>query len=80
MYIVFAGRVGIGVDPHQRASQKPTDFEIHSFKNRILRSLHGKDKNRLAPDLKTICHQCVISYTCSLSNSDGSVLKQSHQS
>ena len=35
---------------------------------------------RLAPVLKTIFHQCVISYTCSQSNSDGSVLKQSHQS
>ena len=34
---------------------------------------------RLAPVLKTIFHQCVISYTCSQSNSDGSVLKQSHQ-
>ena len=27
---------------------------------------------RLAPVLKTIFHQCVISYTCSQSNSDGS--------
>ena len=31
--------------------------------------------DRLAPVLKTIFHQCVISYTCSQSNSDGSVLK-----
>ena len=31
---------------------------------------------RLVPVLKTIFHQCVISYTCSQSNSDGSVLKQ----
>ena len=31
---------------------------------------------RLATVLKTIFHQCVISYTCSQSNSDGSVLKQ----
>ena len=30
-------------------------------------------KARLAPVLKTICHQCVISYTCSQSISDGSV-------
>ena len=30
-------------------------------------------KSRLAPVLKTIFHQCVI-YTCSQSNSDGSVL------
>ena len=35
---------------------------------------------RLAPVLKTIFHQCVIPYTCSQSNSDGSVLKQSRQS
>ena len=38
---------------------------------------------RLAPVLKTIFHQCVISYSCSQSYSDGSVLrslKQSHQS
>ena len=35
---------------------------------------------RLASVLKTILHQCVISYTCSQSYSDGSVLKQSHQS
>ena len=32
-------------------------------------------KCRLAPALKTIFHQCVISYICSQSNSDGSVLK-----
>ena len=36
--------------------------------------------HKLAPVLKTIFHQCVISYTCSQSNSDGSVLKQSHKS
>ena len=30
---------------------------------------------RLAPVLKTIFHQCVISYTCSQSYPDGSVLK-----
>ena len=36
--------------------------------------------SRLALVLKTVFHQCVISYTCSQSNSDGSVLKQSHQS
>ena len=38
---------------------------------------------RLAPVLKTIFHQCVISYTCSQSYSDGPVLrtlKQGHQS
>ena len=31
---------------------------------------------RLAPVLKTIFHQCVISYTCSQSYSDGSVLNR----
>ena len=31
--------------------------------------------SRLAPVLKTIFHQCVISYTCSQSYSDGSVLR-----
>ena len=36
--------------------------------------------HRLAPVLKTIVHQFVISYTCRQSNFDGSVLKQSHQS
>ena len=42
---------------------------------------HGKGlpQTRLAPVLKTIFHQCVISFTCSQSNSDGSV-KQRHQS
>ena len=41
----------------------------------------GIEKVRLAPVLKTIFHQCVISYTCSQSYSEGPVLrKQSHQS
>ena len=35
---------------------------------------------RLAPVLKTVFHQCVVSYTCSQSNSECSVLKQSCQS
>ena len=35
---------------------------------------------RLAPVLETVFHQFVISYACRQSNSDGSVLKQSHQS
>ena len=39
-----------------------------------------KGLTRLAPVLKTIFHQFVKSYTCSQSNSDDSVLKQSHQS
>ena len=33
---------------------------------------------RLAPVLKTIFHQCVISYSCSQSYSDGSVLRTSY--
>ena len=51
------------------------------FKNELLRKTKGSGKclSRLAPVL-TIFHQCVISYSCSQSNSDGSVLKQSHQS
>ena len=36
-----------------------------------------REKCRLAPDLKTIFHQCVISYTCSQSKSDGSGLEPS---
>ena len=35
--------------------------------------------SRLAPVLKIFFHQCVLSYTCSHTNSGGSV-KQSHQS
>ena len=41
-------------------------------------SLPGRGRKniiRLAPVLKTSFHQCVISYTCSQSNSDGSVLR-----
>ena len=33
-----------------------------------------RQMTRLAPVHKTIFHQCVISHTCSQSNSDGSVL------
>ena len=36
-----------------------------------------KAKLRLVPVLKTIFHQCVISYSCSQSNSNGSVLELS---
>ena len=32
----------------------------------------GLYSDRLAPVLKTVFHQCVISYTCSQTNSDGS--------
>ena len=39
-------------------------------------ALHKNSKPiRLAPVLKTIFHQCVISYTCSQSYSDDSVLR-----
>ena len=44
-----------------------------------LQSVHKGD-SRLAPVLKTIFHQRFISYTSSQSDSDGTVLKQSHQS
>ena len=43
----------------------------------VIRKWNERDSalfNRLAPVLKTIFHQCVIPYTCSQSNSDGSVL------
>ena len=33
------------------------------------------NRSRLAPALKTIVHQCAISYICSQSNSDGTVLR-----
>ena len=52
--------------------------EIHHFIE-ILSSnplqLRKRTVLRLAPVLKTIFHQSVISYTCSQSNSDGSVLR-----
>ena len=35
-----------------------------------------RSKSRLAPVLKIIHHQCVISYTCSKSNSGGCVLTE----
>ena len=56
---------------------------IAIFNSNYLLKLSGtmlSANGRLAPVLKTIVHQCVISYTCSQSYSDGSVLKQSHQS
>ena len=53
------------------------DFEIQSV---FYKSFNYWRIIRLAPVLKTSFHQCVISYTCSQSNSDDSVLKQSHQS
>ena len=37
-------------------------------------TLFNTTYTRLAAVLKTIFHQCVISYTCSQSNSDGSEL------
>ena len=46
----------------------------------VINKTRNKPKVRLVPVLKTIFHQCVISYTHSQSNSDSSVLKQSHQS
>ena len=55
---------------------KPVELS-HEFKHNDLLKY---TKPRLAPVLKTIFHQCVISNTCSQSNSDGSIFKQSHQS
>ena len=55
----------------------------HCWKSRVkahLKVIMLIPDSRLAPVLKTSFHQCVISYTCSQSNSDGSVLKQSRQS
>ena len=49
------------------ASNKGTDQPLHQC------SLISTFVVRLAPVLKTIFHQCVISYTCSQSNPDGSV-------
>ena len=46
-----------------------------TFRDISCSSLQGSVSDRLAPVLKTIFHQCVISYTYSQSNSDGSVLK-----
>ena len=50
-------------------------IKIYTFTLKILLDLDLW--YRLAPVLKTIFLQCVISYSCSQSNSDGSVLKQS---
>ena len=44
-------------------------------KTDILDSCIGRWTARLAPVLKTIFHKCVISYTYSQSNSDGSILR-----
>ena len=56
-------------------------MSIHEYSIRAGNDQTRQSLRRLAPVLKTIFHQCVISYTCSQSYSDGSVLrKQSHQS
>ena len=53
-----------------------------ALEHNVISTIRIMFQDRLAQVLKTIFHQCVISYTstCSHSNSDGSVLKQSHQS
>ena len=43
-------------------------------------ALRVKFFSRQAPVLKTIFHQCVISYTCSQYNADVAVFKKGHQS
>ena len=68
--------VGIDVDWLQSLKQ----FFINVSYHILVASLTLMALFRLAPVLKTIFHQCVISYTCSQSYSGGSVLKQSHQS
>ena len=65
------------------ASSEGSDESV-SFRSLAELSMHKNiisiTLSRLAQVFKTIFHQCVISYSCSQSNSDGSVLKQSHQS
>ena len=56
------------------------ECKIQHYKSKNLHIQEFRHLARLVPVLKTIFHQCVISYTCSQSYSDGSVLKQSHQS
>ena len=46
------------------------------FVDKLMYIATYKLMGRLAPVLKTIFHQCVISYTCSQSNSGGSVLNR----
>ena len=58
----------------------PVNWVRDTYKNIIDSIEVYSSSSRLAPVLKTIYHQCVISYICSQSYSDGSVLKQSHQS
>ena len=57
---------------HMRAAKAQADLRkfAGSPKSLLLASI-----SRLAPVLKPIFHQCVISYTCSQSNSDGSPIR-----
>ena len=75
-------------DPEDRFSRVDAQITLHysllskmdtfSDKPVVYIFMPGSIKGRLAPVLKTIFHQCVISYyTCSQSNSDGSVLEPS---
>ena len=67
----------------QRKIKKQKKQKKKTTKNKQTKKARKKHlfiaSGRLAPILKTSFHQCVISYTCSHSNSDHSVL-QSHQS
>ena len=47
-----------------------TVVPIYCKKVQLQRPCDGNRYVRLAPDLKTIFHQCVIPYTCSQPNSD----------
>ena len=55
------------------SKRKKVDAELKQL-NLNIQKLVSKQETRLAPVPKTIFHQCVKSYTCSQSNSDGSVL------
>ena len=48
------------------------EYWSQSKNDQQLPKIVSNSPNRLAPVLKTIFHQCVLSYTCSQSNSDGS--------
>ena len=64
----------------KKRSHAPSSFSSHPGCRTACCMWTDKLTLRLAPVLQTIFHQCVTLYTCSQSYSDGSVLKQSHQS
>ena len=92
MQKIFLFSVGIGGNTNERElrgiATDPDNFmfkvdgysALDGIKNLLaVRTCRGRYISvRLAPVLQTIFHQCVISYSCSQSNSNGFVLKQSH--